>query len=416
MDEIEIEVPSFFVCPISLEIMKDPVIVSTGITYDRDSIEKWLFSEKNNTCPVTKQLLTDSELTPNITLRRLIQSWCALNSSYGIERFPTPRAPVSKSQLVKIFNDARAPELRLKSLEKLRSIASQNETNKRSMESAGAAEFLASIVSRTVDREVTSTSGSEEILDLMKAGEEALSILYNLQLSENGLKSLLQVRNGKFIESLVLVMQRGSYESRAYAVMLLKSMAEFADSLQLMNLSKEFFVELVQILHDNISKKASKAALKLLISICPSGRNRIKAVEAGAVQILIELLLESSEKRSTEMMIMVLDLLCQCAEGRAELLKHGAGLAMVSKKILRVSRVTSERAVKILYSIGKFSATPAIVQEMLSLGVVAKLCLVLQVDIGNKSKERAGEMLKLHARAWKNSQCIPMGLLSLYPC
>ncbi|CAK9146371.1 unnamed protein product, partial [Ilex paraguariensis] len=86
----EVEVPPFFLCPISLDIMKDPVTVSTGITYDRESIEKWILSEKNSACPVTKQVISDSDLTPNITLRRLIQSWCSINASYGIERFPTP--------------------------------------------------------------------------------------------------------------------------------------------------------------------------------------------------------------------------------------------------------------------------------------------------------------------------------------
>ncbi|CAA0810724.1 plant U-box 24 [Striga hermonthica] len=37
----EIEVPQYFLCPISLQIMKDPVTTVTGITYDRDCIEKW---------------------------------------------------------------------------------------------------------------------------------------------------------------------------------------------------------------------------------------------------------------------------------------------------------------------------------------------------------------------------------------
>ncbi|KAJ7971683.1 RING-type E3 ubiquitin transferase [Quillaja saponaria] len=90
----EIDVPPFFLCPISLEIMKDPVTISTGITYDRESIEKWLFSGKNNSCPVTKQPLTEStDLTPNHTVRRLIQAWCTVNASHGVERIPTPKPP-----------------------------------------------------------------------------------------------------------------------------------------------------------------------------------------------------------------------------------------------------------------------------------------------------------------------------------
>ena len=130
---------------------------------------------------------------------------------------------------------------------------------------------------------------------------------------------------------------------------------------------------------------------------------------------MVDLLLDSSEKRVCELMLILLDQICQSAEGRAELLNHPGGLAIVSKKILRVSKVGSERAIKILHSISKFSSTPSVVQEMLSLGVVAKLCLVLQVDCGSKAKERAREILKIHAKTWRNSPCIPNNLLSSYP-
>lgn len=409
----EIDVPHLFLCPISLEIMKDPVTVPTGITYDRESIEKWLFSGKNNTCPVTKQALpADCDLTPNHTLRRLIQSWCVMNASHGIERIPTPKPPVNKNQIAKLLKDAKSPQLKMKCLEKLRSIASENETNKRCLEAAGAVEFLASIVSNA--NLVALEAASHVEIDFVSASSEALSILYCLQVSEAGLKSLVG-KNGEFIKSLTRVMQGGEYESRAYAVLLLRSMLRVADPTHVLSLGTEFFAELVNALHDQISQQASKAVLKLLIELCPWGRNRVKAVEAGAVSILIDLLLDSSERRVCEMMLMALDMLCGCAEGRAKLLEHGAGLAIVSKKILRVSQMASDRAVRILLSISKYSATPAVLQEMLQLGVVAKLCLMLQVDCGNKAREKARVILKLHARVWKSSPCISNNLLSTYP-
>ncbi|TYI10693.1 hypothetical protein ES332_A09G159200v1 [Gossypium tomentosum] len=409
----EIDVPPFFICPISLEIMKDPVTLSTGITYDRESIEKWLFSGKNTTCPVTKQVIADCELTPNHTLRRLLQSWCMLNASHGIERIPTPKPPISKAQIVKLLIDAKSPQQQIKCLDTLKSIAAENATNKRCMESSGAVEFLVSIVCNY------NPTAAEESLDYefdsIRLIDEALSILYSLQLSEASLKNLMG-KNGDFILSLTRVMQRGSYESRAYAVLLLKSMAEIADPMQLINFRPQLFIELVQVLHDQISKQASKVTLQLLVSICPWGRNKIKAAEAGVVPVLIDLLLDSSsERRACEMVLTVLDAVCGCAEGRSELLKHGAGLAIVSKKILRVSQVASERAVRILLSIAKFCATSKVLQEMQQLGVVAKLCLVLQLDCGSKTKEKAREVLKLHATVWKNSPCIPTNLVSSYP-
>ncbi|XP_058205331.1 E3 ubiquitin-protein ligase PUB22-like [Rhododendron vialii] len=410
----EIEVPPFFLCPISLEMMKDPVTIPTGITYDRESIEKWLFTHKNKNCPVTKQVLSNPDLTPNHNLRRVIQSWCTLNASHGIERVPTPKPPVNKSQIIKLLKDAKSPQMQIKCLKRLRSIASTSETNKRCIESSGGVDFLASLVKNNNTSTTSLEACDHDGLEFTKPSDEALSIIFSLQLSESALKSF-NTKNGEFIESLINVLQVGCYESRAYAVLLLNSILEVEEPAQLVALKPEFFVGLVQILHDQISPKASKAALQLLINVGPWGRNKLKAAEAGTVKVLVDLLLDSSEKRACEMILTALDQLCQCADGRAELLKHGAGLAVVSKKILRVSKVGSERAVRILLSISKYSASPTVVQEMLQLGVASKLCLVLQVDSGSKAKEKAREVLKLHARAWKNCSCIPMGLLSSYP-
>ncbi|PIA54317.1 hypothetical protein AQUCO_00900692v1 [Aquilegia coerulea] len=412
--ELEIDIPSYFLCPISLEICKDPVTLSTGITYDRENIEKWLYASKNNTCPITKQVLNDTELTPNHTLRRLIQAWCTLNASYGIERIPTPKPPVDKAQIMKLISNAKIPQLQIISLRRLKSIAAENDRNKKCIESTnGAVEFLASLVKQK--NSTNTMSMMRDGAESTSASDEALGLLYNLQISEAGLKTLMG-KNGEFVESLVQILSNGNYQARAYAVLLLKPMLEMADPIQLISLKTAFFVEIVKVLRDQISHPARKAALQILIEICPWGRNRIKAVDAGAVPILIELLLEKLEKRETEMIMVVLDQLCGCAEGRADLLKHSAGIAVVSKKILRVSQLTSERAVRILYSVSKFSATSSVLQEMLQVGVVSKLCLVLQVECTLKTKEKAKEILKLHSRVWKNSHCIPPFLLSSYPC
>ncbi|WCJ34182.1 plant U-box 23 [Euphorbia peplus] len=405
MEDLEIDVPSYFLCPISLQLMTDPVIVSTGITYDRESIEKWLFSGKKNTCPVTKQVLSpDCDLTPNLTLMRLIQSWCTLNASHGIERIPTPKPPINKAQIGKLIREAaKSPVQQMKCLSKIRSMANMNDANKRCLESAGAVEFLSSLIIK---------SG---ISEFEESSSEALSILYSLQLSESSLKILVGRNNGEIVESFTRIMQVGNYESRAYAILLLKSVLEVADPVQLINLKPELFVEIVKVLFNQISHQATKAALKLLINLCPWGRNRIKAVEANAVSVLIDILLDSKEKRICEMVLTVLDLTCQCAEGRAQLLKHGAGLAVVSKKILRISQLASEKAVRIIFSISKFSATSSVVQEMVQIGVVAKLCLVIQLEASLRIKEKAREVLKLHAKAWSNSPCIPANLLSSFP-
>ncbi|PPE01429.1 hypothetical protein GOBAR_DD01538 [Gossypium barbadense] len=71
----EIAVPADFRCPISLELMRDPVVVASGQTYDRESINQWIESG-HNTCPKTGQTLAHTNLIPNRALRNLIAMWC----------------------------------------------------------------------------------------------------------------------------------------------------------------------------------------------------------------------------------------------------------------------------------------------------------------------------------------------------
>ncbi|KAF9591981.1 hypothetical protein IFM89_011113 [Coptis chinensis] len=54
-------IPDDFRCPISLELMKDPMIVSTGQTYERSCIQKWL-DTGHITCPKTLQTLAGKSL------------------------------------------------------------------------------------------------------------------------------------------------------------------------------------------------------------------------------------------------------------------------------------------------------------------------------------------------------------------
>lgn len=71
----EIIVPADFRCPITLELMRDPVVVATGQTYDRESIKLW-FESGHNTCPKTGQTMSHTDLIPNRALKNLIAMWC----------------------------------------------------------------------------------------------------------------------------------------------------------------------------------------------------------------------------------------------------------------------------------------------------------------------------------------------------
>jgi hypothetical protein len=62
-----------FTCPISQDIMENPVICSDGQTYERSAIQPW-FDHGNNTSPITNVPLANRNLIPNIALRQAIEA------------------------------------------------------------------------------------------------------------------------------------------------------------------------------------------------------------------------------------------------------------------------------------------------------------------------------------------------------
>lgn len=61
-----------FLCPITMEIMHDPVIAADGYTYDRSAILAW-FEKGKDRSPMTNAVLPHKSVTPNRTLKMLIQ-------------------------------------------------------------------------------------------------------------------------------------------------------------------------------------------------------------------------------------------------------------------------------------------------------------------------------------------------------
>ncbi|CAN6983080.1 unnamed protein product [Brassica oleracea var. botrytis] len=68
------DIPSVFICPILQEVMKNPHIAADGFSYELEAIEEWL-SMGHDTSPMTNLRLDYQVLTPNHTLRALIQDW-----------------------------------------------------------------------------------------------------------------------------------------------------------------------------------------------------------------------------------------------------------------------------------------------------------------------------------------------------
>ena len=67
------EVPDDYVCPITSEIMTDPVSTLDGFTYERAAITEWLRTK--DTSPKTGATLESKALIPNHLVRSLLRAF-----------------------------------------------------------------------------------------------------------------------------------------------------------------------------------------------------------------------------------------------------------------------------------------------------------------------------------------------------
>ncbi|KAL6582718.1 hypothetical protein OROMI_004799 [Orobanche minor] len=188
--DMELAVPIHFKCPISLDQMKDPVTLSIGITYDRESIEKWI-DAGNITCPVTNQALRNLDDVPNHSIRKMIEDWCVQNKSWGVERIPTPRITITPYE-VSVFCSEMKESTKcgdatkcLELLGKVRNLAKESERNKRCIVRNGFGSALADSF------ESFARFSVEENIDLL--GKILSALTWTFPLGQEGISKLRSV-------------------------------------------------------------------------------------------------------------------------------------------------------------------------------------------------------------------------------
>nr|XP_009406325.2 PREDICTED: E3 ubiquitin-protein ligase PUB23-like [Musa acuminata subsp. malaccensis]XP_018681162.1 PREDICTED: E3 ubiquitin-protein ligase PUB23-like [Musa acuminata subsp. malaccensis] len=402
MDGLD-NVPPFFLCPISLQVMEDPVTISTGVSYDRASIDRWLTVYEHHTCPVTNQHLTDLTLTPNATLLRLIQSWAACSTGCVAPAVAATKPGFDVSEILGDLGDPAArADGKAKALNTIRSLVLDDDGNAAHMEKAGVTSLVASLIARCEPSEAL-----RNLVDPVVLIDEATSVLHLLKPSPETLREVSERRNGELIANLASLLQRGSHQARVHAALLLRSIYEVVGDNLKARIPVDLIEGVVEILKDqNADRATTMALLAIMIEVLPHGKNRLKAVQAGAVAVTVELLVEESvDRRKCEAMLYLLELMCGRAEGRAELVGHPAGVAAVVAKLLSLSSGVTARAVMVLELVCRYCG--GVMEEMLQVGGVAKLFMLVQVEGNRRSREMAKGILGNHIKAWSKSPCFP---------
>ncbi|XP_074568270.1 protein spotted leaf 11-like [Curcuma longa] len=370
-------IPDDFRCPISLELMEDPVIVSTGQTYERGCIEKWL-EAGHDTCPKTQQKLFSTSLTPNYVLRSLIDQWCETN---GMDP-PKRPAQTGKSQSV-----CSAGE-HVKVVDLVRKLSSQNLEDQRS--AAGELRLLAK---RNADNRICiAEAGAIPILVSLlstndaRTQEHAVTALLNL--------SIFEENKGKIIISgavpgIVHVLKKGSMEARENAAATLFSLS-VVDRNKMIIGDSGAIPPLVSLLSEG-SQRGKKDAATALFNLCIYHGNKGRAVRSGAIQILMTLLTDSEGTMMDEALA-IMAILSSHPEGKAAITAADA-LPVLVKVIKSGSPRNKENAAAVLVHLCNGEQQQQIVAELQEQGMMVPLQEMIESGT-DRGKRKAAQLLE----------------------
>ncbi|KAK7252030.1 hypothetical protein RIF29_35711 [Crotalaria pallida] len=391
--DLGVQVPYHFRCPISLELMRDPVTVCTGQTYDRPSIESWV-ATGNSTCPVTRAPLTDFTFIPNHTLRRLIQDWCVANRAFGVERIPTPKQPADPSLLRSLLNqsssDSTPFHIRVAALRRLRNLARDSDKNRSLIASNNVQEFLLDIIFNI------SYVASFNCEDL---NHEALALLVYFSLSETECAYVLS--DADKIGYLRRLLFHPSVDVRVNSAAMIEILAAGTRSSELraqISNVDEVYEGVIDILKSPISyPRALKIGIKALFALCLVKQTRNKAVAAGAPAVLVDRLADF-EKCDAERALATVELLCRIPAGCAAFAEHALTVPLLVKIILKISDRATEYATGALLAL--CSESERCQSEAVAAGVLTQLLLLVQSDCTERAKRKAQLLLKLLRDSW----------------
>ncbi|XP_062222100.1 U-box domain-containing protein 11-like [Phragmites australis] len=304
-----VAIPEDFRCPVSLELMRDPVIVSTGQTYERAFIQRWIDCG-NRTCPKTQQKLHNLTLTPNYVLRSLIMQWC---EEKGIE--PPSRSKNDGSSL-EIGGDRLAVEALVRNL----SSSSLDERK-------SAAAEIRSLAKKSTDNRIllAESSAIPALVKLLsskdlKTQEHAVTALLNLSIYDQN-KELIVVAGA--IVPIIQVLRMGSMEARENAAAAIFSLSLIDDNKIMIGSTPGAIEALVELLQTG-SSRGRKDAATALFNLCIYQANKVRAVRAGILAPLIRMLQDSSRTGAIDEALTILSVLVSHRECKTAISKGHA--------------------------------------------------------------------------------------------
>jgi hypothetical protein len=386
--------PDEFRCPISLDLMSDPVIVASGHTYDRASITRWI-DAGNQTCFKSGQKLSHLSLIPNYALRSLISQWCedhhipfdkqdkVSKKGSSMEHIATTKAALEATKVTASFLVGKlvtgSPEAQKQAAYELRLLAKCSMDNRMCIADAGAIPLLVSLLSSKDS----------------KTQENAVTALLNLSIFD---KNKVLIMAAEALDPIIEVLRSAtSMEARENAAATLFSLS-VVDDYKVQIGSKPMAINaLVVLLRDGTPQRGKKDAATALLNLAVYHDNKPKIVSAGIVPIIFSLLQDDEAEEIRDDTLAVLALIAGCPDGLAAINMEATAIPVLVGLLRSGSSRGKENAIVVLHALCK-SGGEEVLSSVLQVKA-ARTSLYSLLTVGTpRAKRRATSILKLLQR------------------
>ncbi|XP_061991005.1 U-box domain-containing protein 19-like [Rosa rugosa] len=374
-----------FRCPISLEIMTDPVTIGTGHSYDRSSIMKW-FRAGKPICPKTGEKMKSMEVVPNLALKRLIQQYCNENGipfgDSGRRNRDIGRSTVAGSlaaegamKMVAEFLCGGVGTGSNKAAYEIRLLSKTSIFNRSCLVEAGVVPHLLKLLA-SADSETQ---------------ENAVAGLLNLSKHSKG-KAVI-VENGG-VHLVVDVLKEGlKVEACQHAAGTLFYLASI-DEYRILIGENPRAIPALRELIKNGSDRGKKNALVAIFGLLTHPANHRRVLAAGVVPLLFEILTSFDSEVLVTDSLAILATLAEKPEGAVAISRCKALDSIVGILNSSTSRVAKEFCVSLLLALcanGGHNVVALLVKSPSLMG-----CLYSQLSEGtSRASKRASALIKV---------------------
>lgn len=424
-----------FYCPITAEVMEDPVEAPSGHTYERSAIEKWLAEGK--LCPMTLTPLSISMLRPNKTLRQSIEEWKDRNTMIIIASMKSKLSSVEEGEvlncleqlkhlceereihrewillenyipgLIKVL-DAKNQEIRSHALVILAILAKDSDEAKESIAKVDNAmrSIVRSLGRRVGERKLAvgvllQLSKSELARDCIgkaqgcilllvtmsknednQASEDARDVLENLSFSND---NVIQMAKANYFKYLLQRLASGPDEVKMMMAKVLGEI-EFTDPNK-SSLFEEGVLDLLLRLVLHGDNEMKQVAIKALLNLSSFPKNGLEMIRQGAVRPLLDILYRHSsppvlrELAAATIMNLAVSTTCQDSlELQVSLLESEEDINQLFSLINMTGNAVQQNILRALHALCQSPSAANVKAQLKECSAVQVLVQLCEVD------------------------------------